>query len=64
MLPQEKLNSLMADHYSSFITDFDFETLKSAHIDSLRIPVSYNLFIPEVNRTDAHPKGEARALDV
>jgi len=54
----------MADHYASFVTDFDFETLKSAKIDSLRIPVSYNVFIPEGNRTDAHPKGEAKALDM
>lgn len=54
----------MKDHYASFITDFNLETFKSARIDSLRIPVSYNLFIPEVNRTDTYPKGEARALDV
>jgi aryl-phospho-beta-D-glucosidase BglC (GH1 family) len=53
----------MADHYASFITEFDFEVLKSARIDTLRIPVQYNAFIPEANRTDAHPRGEAKALD-
>ena len=64
LLPQEKLDSLMADHFATFVTDYDLETLKSANIDTLRIPVSYNMFLPEVNRTDSFPKGERRALDV
>ena len=53
----------MADHFATFITDYDFKELKSAHIDTLRIPVTYNVFIPEANRTDNFPKGERKALD-
>lgn len=54
----------MADHFATFITDDDLETLKSANIHSLRIPVTYNTFIPEADRTDKFPKGESRALDM
>jgi aryl-phospho-beta-D-glucosidase BglC (GH1 family) len=64
LLPQEKLDALMADHFATFITDYDLDALKSAHIDTLRIPVTYNTFIPEANRTDNFPRGELKALDV
>jgi aryl-phospho-beta-D-glucosidase BglC (GH1 family) len=64
LLPQENLNSLMAHHFATFITDHDLETLRSANIHSLRIPVTYNTFLPEANRTDKFPKGEARELDM
>lgn len=64
LLSKEKLDSLMADHFSTFITNYDLEVLKSAHIDTLRIPVSYNMFLPETTRTDSFPRGERRALDV
>jgi aryl-phospho-beta-D-glucosidase BglC (GH1 family) len=63
LLPQDKLDELMADHYNTFITDYDLETLKNAHIHSLRIPVSYNIFLPDANRTDNFPHGEKKALD-
>ena len=63
ILPQEKLDTLMADHFATFITDYDLVSIKSAHVDTLRIPVSYNLFIAEHNRTDTFPKGELLALD-
>ena len=53
----------MADHFATFITDYDLEELKSANIDTLRVPVTYNLFIPEANRTDNFPRGESKALD-
>lgn len=54
----------MADHFATFITHYDLEVLKSAHINTLRIPVSYNTFLPEANRTDSFPRGERNALDV
>ena len=63
LLPQDKLNAIMADHYNTFITDFDLAILKDAHIHSLRISVSYNVFLPEANRTDNFPHGERKALD-
>lgn len=63
LLPQDKLDAIMADHYSTFITDYDLGSLKNAHIHSLRIPVSYNVFLPEANRTDNFPHGQKRALD-
>lgn len=63
-MPQEKLDALMADHFATFITDYDLDTLKSANIHTLRIPVSYNAFLPEADRTDKFPKGEGRALDM
>jgi aryl-phospho-beta-D-glucosidase BglC (GH1 family) len=53
----------MADHFATFVTDYDLESIKSAHVDTLRIPLSYNVFIPEQNRTDIFPKGELAALD-
>jgi aryl-phospho-beta-D-glucosidase BglC (GH1 family) len=54
----------MADHFANFITDNDLKTLRSANIHSLRIPITYNTFIPENNRTDKFPKGERRAVDM
>jgi aryl-phospho-beta-D-glucosidase BglC (GH1 family) len=63
LLPQEKLDLLMADHFATFITDYDLEELKAAKIDTIRIPVSYNVFIPEANRTDKFPRQEREALD-
>src|SRR5271163_4697965 len=63
LLPQDKLDSLMQDHWATFITDYDFSQLKEATIDSLRIPVSYNVFIPEGERTDKFPKGQVLELD-
>lgn len=54
----------MADHFATFITDYDLDALKSAHINTVRIPVTYNMFIPEANRTDSFPRGELKALDV
>jgi aryl-phospho-beta-D-glucosidase BglC (GH1 family) len=54
----------MADHYNTFITDYDLETLKNAHIHSVRIPISYNAFLSEANRTDKFPHGEKKALDM
>jgi aryl-phospho-beta-D-glucosidase BglC (GH1 family) len=53
----------MADHFATFITDYDLEELKAAKIDTVRIPVSYNVFIPEANRTDQFPRHEREALD-
>jgi aryl-phospho-beta-D-glucosidase BglC (GH1 family) len=53
----------MADHFATFITDYDLEELKAAKIDTVRIPVSYNVFIPEANRTDHFPHHEREALD-
>jgi aryl-phospho-beta-D-glucosidase BglC (GH1 family) len=63
LLPQEKLDLLMADHFATFITDYDLEELKSAKINTIRIPVSYNVFIPEPDRTDKFPHQEREALD-
>jgi len=54
----------MSNHFATFITNSDLEVLKSAHVDSLRIPVSYNMFLPEANRTDSFARGEREALDV
>jgi aryl-phospho-beta-D-glucosidase BglC (GH1 family) len=54
----------MADHFATFLTDYDLESIKSAHIHTLRIPVSYSTFISEKNRTDHFPRGERAALDV
>ena len=54
----------MADHYATFITDYDLESIKSAHVHTLRIPVSYNVFISPEDRTDRFPKGEKEALNV
>jgi aryl-phospho-beta-D-glucosidase BglC (GH1 family) len=53
----------MADHFANFISDYDLEALKSAQITTLRIPVYYNMFIAEANRTDNFPNGENDALD-
>jgi len=63
LLPQDKLDAIMADHYDTFITDYDLETLRNAHIHSLRIVVPYNVFLPDANRTDNFPVGEKKALD-
>ena len=54
----------MADHFAKFVTNFDLEVLESAHIDTLRIPVSYDMFLPEANRTESFPRGERKALDM
>jgi len=64
LLPQDELNSLMTNHFATFITDYDLELLKSAHIDTLRIPVTYNMFLPKQNRTGNFPKGELKALNM
>lgn len=63
LLPQDKLDLLMEDHFATFITDHDLGLLKSAHIDTVRIPVTYSMFLPKENRTGNFPKGELRALD-
>jgi aryl-phospho-beta-D-glucosidase BglC (GH1 family) len=54
----------MADHFATFMTDYDLERIKSANVDTLRIPVTYNMFIEEATRTDNFPRGEQAALDV
>ena len=54
---------LMEDHFTTFITDHDLGLLKSAHIDTVRIPVTYTMFLPKENRTANFPKGELKALD-
>jgi aryl-phospho-beta-D-glucosidase BglC (GH1 family) len=54
----------MAHHFATFISDYDLESLKSAHIDTIRIPVTYDLFLPEAGRTGTYPKGEMKALDM
>jgi len=63
LVPQDKLDSLMQEHWASFITDYDFSLLKEATIDSLRIPAPYSVFLSEGERTDKFPKGQALALD-
>jgi aryl-phospho-beta-D-glucosidase BglC (GH1 family) len=54
----------MGEHFDTFISDHDFSILKESGIDTLRIPVTYSMFLPKANRTDNFPKGEIRALDV
>jgi len=63
LLPQEKFDDLMADHFATFITNYDLDTLNAANIDTIRIPVTYNTFVSERNRTDVFPKGERTALN-
>jgi hypothetical protein len=63
LLPQAALDSLMADHFATFVTDDDLDQLRSTYIESIRIPVSYNTFIPEANRTDIFPSGEFEGLN-
>jgi len=54
----------MWDHFFTFISDYDLSVLKSSGINTLRIPVTYNMFIRDVNTTQNFPNGERRALDL
>lgn len=48
-LGQAKAKAALTDHWNTWVVESDFDTLKSAGVNSVRIPVGYWAFLPAVS---------------